>query len=122
MCTFSFIFFDRQIALDASVFHSDYSFCMMSHVFFVRYHNNSLTFSVKLVEQFEYTLACFAVEISCRFVGQQYARIADEGPGNSDTLFFATGKLVRFVFYSIAQTDALECFLGPLSAGQPAVL
>ncbi len=51
-----------------------------------------------------------AVQIARGFVRQQDARAHHHGPGDSDTLAFAAGQLVRKVIHTFAKTDLIQSF------------
>jgi hypothetical protein len=59
-----------QVTANSSVFHLNYSLGVVRYEFFMGYYNNGLAFPMKLVKQLQDALACFAVEIAGRFVGQ----------------------------------------------------
>jgi hypothetical protein len=79
-----------QVTANSSVFHLNYTLGVMRDKIFMCYYNNGLAFPMKLVEEFEYALACFAVEITRRLVSQQDAGITNKCPGNSHTLLFTS--------------------------------
>jgi hypothetical protein len=94
---------------------------MFSDMCFMRYHDNSLTFGMKLVKQFEDAFAGFAVQIAGWLIGKQYARITYQGPCDSNTLLFTSRELVGFVRYPVGQSYPFECLPGPFSPAEPAV-
>ena len=56
-------------------------------------HGDAL--GIEFFEQAYHFFAGRAVEVACRFVGQQYGRLHYGGAGDGNTLALATGKLVR---------------------------
>jgi hypothetical protein len=65
----------------------------------------------------------FAVEVSCRFISQDYRRFVDQGPCNSNTLTLAARQFIGFVSHPVGQTNlaqGINSNLFPVSLGTPA--
>ena len=62
---------------------------------------------VKLLHQFKDVLSVFRVEISRRFICQQYLRRVCKCAGDRYSLLFAAGKLGRIMMASIDQIDGI---------------
>jgi hypothetical protein len=69
--------------------------------------------AVEVFHQVEYMLAVFGVEISGRFVGEQYLWRVGKGAGDGDTLLFAARELGRVMVAAIDQVDLSEKLVGP---------
>jgi len=65
---------------------------------------NPMKFEQKRRDRFSRPL----VEVPGGFVTQNYTGPADQCPGNSDTLFFATGQLGWSVVDTISQSDLFD--------------
>jgi len=58
-----------------------------------------------------------AVKIPSRFIGQNNSGAADQTPGDSDALLFASGKLIGKSFLLIGDAERLDDFLKIISSG-----
>ena len=81
--------------------------------------NNCPTFVVQREQQLDDRIRRGGVEIAGGLVGQDKRRLADERPGNSDTLHLTAGQLVGFVPSARTEPDALEHSLGRLAPVRP---
>src|SRR5206468_10919631 len=72
----------------------------------VRDHDNGLAvLAVERLQEVQYFVARFAVEIAGRLVAQQEHRIGHDGPGNAHALLFAARHLRRIMFGAMRQAD-----------------
>lgn len=63
-----------------------------------------------LVEKCQDEFAILCIEITCRLVGKDDFRVVQDGTGNTDTLLFATGKLVDELVLLVGKLHHLEHF------------
>ena len=65
-------------------------------------------FLVQFVEQFHDFGSHLGVQVTGRLVGKDAIGIADDGPGDGDTLALAAGELRREVAHAVRETDLFE--------------
>ena len=61
-------------------------FC--SQLAVTRHDKRGVEGAALIVEQYEYLLSCFDVEVACRFIGKYERRLLDEGSGYGHPLLF----------------------------------
>src|SRR5437763_6539453 len=72
----------------------------------VRDHDDGLLkLLVESLQKIERVGGILRVEITGRFVGDEDARIGDDGAGDGDALLLTAGELSRIVTYAIGEAD-----------------
>lgn len=90
----------------------------------VRDHANGCSFTMEFSQQLHYGFAVFGVEVTCRFIGEQYGRLARQRPSHGYALLLATGELGGIVFASMRHPHFLQGridLLFPFRRGHPAI-
>ena len=72
------------------------------------HHNGERLGAVEVAQKGHDLLAVAAVEVAGRLVGEQDARVIDEGAGNGGPLHFAARQLIWPMADSVRKTDAVE--------------
>jgi hypothetical protein len=72
------------------------------------YDENASTFVVQFKEQRRDRDGRISIQIACRLVTQQEQRIADQSPGNRDSLLLTPGEFARQVVQAVAQSYPFE--------------
>ena len=101
---------------DVAVTQEYDSMRMVGDFGFVGHENDRMSGPVELVEQTHDFGARRGIEIPGRLVGEQDARLGDEGPRDRDTLALSARHLVRPVIHALGQADALERAFGAREA------
>src|SRR5437660_7208348 len=107
----------RQQPNDSVAIHND--------IKIVRNHDNSQAVTaVQVAEQLDDLAPGSGVEVSGRLIGQQDARLIDQGTGDGGTLHLAAGQFARPMPEPLAQADSFQEFHAPppqwLTLAQPA--
>ncbi len=78
-------------------------------------HDGAASFAIEHLQEFDNALSRGAIEISGGLVGEENARLIDEGAGERHALLFAAGKLLGKVVDPVSQPHPFEQIAGPLA-------
>src|ERR1700730_14337520 len=88
----------------------------------VRDHDDRLfEFFVQTLQQIERLLRVARIEVTGGFVGDDDARVGDDGAGDGHALLLTAGELPREVKLAVVEADDIECggdMLAPLLPGE----
>ena len=101
----------------SSVQELDDAFGLQRLLFVMRHHHDGATvLLVQLLEQSEDVGTHLRVEVTCRLVGEDDFRIADDGAGDGDTLALTARELHRRVLHAVRESHPVDDFLCPTDA------
>src|SRR5215216_1331216 len=106
-----------MIIEDQSVAHDDVALCVGGDIRFVRHHDDCDAALVQLLKNGHDVDTGAAVEITGRFICEQYFWIVDQCPGNGDALLLATRELTRMMIFTTAEPNGGKntiCFFAKL--------
>ena len=95
---------------DASVFDFDDAVGLTGDVRVVRDHDDRVTLTVQLLDDFHDGFAAFGIQRAGRFVGQNDFTAVHQRARDADALLLAAGQLVRFVAQPVAQIQIFQQF------------
>ena len=85
---------------------------MFGRIFFVSHQNYSVTFIIKILQNFHDLQAGFGIQISRGFVGKNHRRIINQRAGDGHALFFTAGELVGVIIQTMLQPHRHQRLLG----------
>jgi hypothetical protein len=99
----------RRVRDDSAVLQGDRAPGVCGDFGFVGDQDDRATLGVELVEEFHHLGAGFAVEIAGRLVGEDQARVADQGARDRYPLALAARELLRAMFEPSSSSRCVGC-------------